>query len=120
MSDNLSLAAEVSLNDLKNMLGDDPEMLIDIVTSFLEDAPKLMQAIQEGFDAQNVELLERSAHTIKSSSRLFCAEQFAVQCQNIEDSAKTEKWDQIKPMVSKLQSNYLIIAQELQTQMAAL
>lgn len=108
-----SLAAEVTLDGLITMLGDDPETLLDIVTSFLDDAPNLMQAINQGIETQNLELVERNAHTIKSSSRLFGAEQFAAQCQKLEDSAKHKQWDEVKAIASQLQQNYLLIAQEL-------
>lgn len=108
-----SIAAEVTFDSLIEMLGNDSEMLLDIVTSFLEDAPNLMQAINEGIETQNFELVELNAHTIKSSSRLFRAEQFASQCQNLEDSAKNEQWDKVKAIAPQLQQNYLLIAQEL-------
>jgi HPt (histidine-containing phosphotransfer) domain-containing protein len=113
MSNESSLAAEITLDSLIAMLGDDPEMLLDIVTSFLDDAPNLMQAINKGVENQNLEVVERNAHTIKSSSRLFGAEQFAIQCQNLEDSAKNERWDEVNVIVPQLQQNYLIIAEEL-------
>lgn len=108
-----SLAAEITLDGLIEMLGDDPETLLDIVHSFLDDAPNLMQAIDDGVETRNLEVVERNAHTIKSSSRLFGAEQFAIQCQNLEDSAKNEQWDEIQAIAPQLQKSYLIIAQEL-------
>ncbi|NJN73396.1 MAG: Hpt domain-containing protein [Limnothrix sp. RL_2_0] len=113
MSNKSSLAAEVTFDALIEMLGDHPEILLDIVTSFLDDAPNLMQAISEGIETKNFELVERNAHTIKSSSRLFGAEQFAAQCQILEDSAKNEQWNEVKTIASSLQQNYLLIAQEL-------
>lgn len=113
MSPESSIAAEISLEDLIEMVGDETEVLHELINSFLDDSPKILQAIQAGISTQDAELVERSAHTLKSSSRLFRAEQFAMQCQVIEDTARQHHLEQLKPLFIQLQSDYEVITQVL-------
>ena len=113
MSDKAPFIPEVSLNDLQEIVGDDPEVLKDVIDSFLQDAPKLLKSIQEGTKAKDVKLVERSAHTLKSSSRLFQAENFAVQCQELEELARNADWETIAVEMSQLGQNFRLVAQLL-------
>lgn len=120
MTDNSLLASEVTLDELVEMVGDDADMIKEVADSFLDDAPRLIQAIQEGVINQDAELVERSAHTIKSSSRLFRAEQFATQCQMLEDLARSSNWPEILPVSQQLSSDYQVIADALHLKLSQL
>lgn len=113
MSLESSVATEVSLSELIDMVGDDLDTLREIIESFLDDAPNLIQAIADSIQTSDAPLAERSAHTLKSSSRIFQAEQFAKQCQAIEDAAREVNWEQVKPLFLSVQANYQEIAQTL-------
>jgi HPt (histidine-containing phosphotransfer) domain-containing protein len=120
MTENSLLASEVTLEDLIEMVGDDAEMIKEVADSFLDDAPRLLQAIQEGLTTKNAELVERSAHTIKSSSRIFRAEQFARQCQTLEDLARADDWSAIESTSCQLFEDYQVIADALNLKLSQL
>ncbi|AFY40527.1 Hpt domain protein [[Leptolyngbya] sp. PCC 7376] len=117
MSDDSLSVSAISLDDLTSIVGDDPDVLRDVVNAFLEDSPKLLDGMKEAFDAKDLEVLERNAHTLKSSSRLFRAEQFATQCQTIEACAKNSDWPVITEEMPKLCQNFEVIAQALEAEL---
>ncbi|OKH18289.1 Hpt domain-containing protein [[Limnothrix rosea] IAM M-220] len=113
MFDDSRLAAEISLDDLMEIVSDDVEVLKDVLKSFLEDAPKLLQEMQNGLLSQDLETIERNAHTLKSNSRLFRAKIFAEQCQALEDNARQSNWSSVTVQVPKLCQNFQVIARVL-------
>ncbi|MEM1168080.1 MAG: response regulator [Cyanobacteria bacterium P01_H01_bin.35] len=56
------------LEELKEMAGDDPEMVVEIINCYLEDTPILLDKITQAVEKEQAELLQKSAHTMKSSS----------------------------------------------------
>lgn len=117
MSDKTSFIPEISLNDLMEIVGDDVEALQDIIGSFLHDSPKLLRLLQEGLSSKDGHLIERNAHTLKSSSRLFQAENFALQCQVIEGLARQSDWEAIAVNIAQLEENFQLLAQVLKTEL---
>ena len=109
--------SEISLNGLIELIGDDPDVLRDVIDTFLEDSPKLLETLKAGVDSQDLETVERNAHTLKSSSRLFRAETFATQCQTVEAYAKKSNWSGITAEVPKLCQNFEVIAQTLRAEL---
>jgi HPt (histidine-containing phosphotransfer) domain-containing protein len=66
-------------------VGDDEELLAELVKIFLEDYPNNVRAIQEALAQGNPELLERAAHSLKGAVANFGAEDavkeaFALEC----------------------------------------
>lgn len=105
--------ANLSFDDLTAMIGDDLEALQEIVNSYLEDAPRLLEEIQVGWQNDDLELIQRSAHTLKSSSRLFRADEFARQCQALEDYARNGDIDSLAPLIPVSCEFYQAIAATL-------
>jgi len=57
------------LQELKEMMGEEsPEFLTEVIDSYLEDAPHLLQAIHTAVAQADATRLEQAAHTLKSSS----------------------------------------------------
>lgn len=50
------------------------EILIELAQLFLDEGPGMMQAIRAAIDAGDVRQLQRHAHSLKSSARIFRAE----------------------------------------------
>ena len=117
MLDETPFVPEIALDDLMEIIGDDPESLKDIIESFLEDSPKLLDSIDEGVATKDETLVERSSHTLKSNSRLFQAENFALQCQDIEKDAQESDWDVIAEKAQKLRQNFALLTQLLASEL---
>ena len=79
---------QAALTMLLDLLGGEKALMVELIDSFLEEAPlllaRLSQAAQEG-DAAGVRM---AAHTLKSSSNDFGATELARMCQELEDIGK--------------------------------
>ena len=47
---------------------DEPELLMEIIELYLDDAPRLLTEMLRSLDCENLDVMQRSAHTLKSSS----------------------------------------------------
>jgi HPt (histidine-containing phosphotransfer) domain-containing protein len=65
--------------------GDDPELLREIVTLFLEDCPRMVAALERAPDAA---ALCRAAHTLKGSVAVLGAQALAAAAREVEELAR--------------------------------
>ena len=66
---------------------DDLEFLTDLIHSYLLDAPKQLKILREAASNIDANLLQRTAHTLKSTSGNFGAENLAGLCKALESVA---------------------------------
>ena len=80
---------------LKNMFGDDPEMIHDILKSFVAPATdsvrEILQAIEDHSAARN----GSAAHKLKSSARTVGANKLADLCVSLERAGNADDWEEI-------------------------
>ena len=69
-------------------LGGDPVLFGEILILFLEDAPELIDRARQSLADQDLETLERAAHSIKGLSVNFEAQPLAVAAATIEKHAR--------------------------------
>jgi HPt (histidine-containing phosphotransfer) domain-containing protein len=90
------------LDDLEHSIGDDREFLRDLVETYLEEAPRLIATLREGIASGDVELTNRAAHTLKSTSASFGALGLSAMARELETMtsvATTESRDLGEPEV---------------------
>ncbi|MBD2260224.1 GAF domain-containing hybrid sensor histidine kinase/response regulator [Pseudanabaena sp. FACHB-2040] len=74
-----------SLDQLRHLAGDSaPEFLVEAIDCYLDEAPKLLQAIRSSSVAQDTATFRRSAHTLKSGSATVGATVLAQLCEQLE------------------------------------
>lgn len=66
----------------------DPELLIDLIQMFLDDAPVKLQAILRGVESGDWEQVERAAHSLKGSSGNLGATQVQNACDTIQNACR--------------------------------
>ena len=77
------------LDSLRELGGDDdPGLLSELIGIFLEDAPLRMKEIESALASGDIKLLERAAHTLKSSSANIGARGLSSICRQMEDRAR--------------------------------
>ena len=64
--------------------GGDEALLLDLVNIFLEEAAKHVAEIHQALNEQDYVLLNRAAHTLKGSSRIFLASTLMERAQQLE------------------------------------
>lgn len=65
---------------------EDPTDWIDIISCYLEEVPKLLQSMQDAIAQSEPVLLQRAAHSLKSSSAMLGAERLSHLCRQLEES----------------------------------
>lgn len=76
-----------TLNKLLEIVGGNQDDVIEIVSSFLEEGPTLVDALQKSAVTSDLEVLRRSAHSLKSNAKDMGALDLAATCARIESLA---------------------------------
>ncbi|MBT6432693.1 MAG: Hpt domain-containing protein [Deltaproteobacteria bacterium] len=78
------------LDTLRELADEDtPDFFTDLIESYVDDASRLGGELLQAIAAQDVELVARTAHTMKSSSGNVGAGKLASHCAAIEAQART-------------------------------
>lgn len=85
-------AAEIidleALRRLFRAIGENPEDMRDIFTSFAEDSPELFETMLAAEERHDWPALKRAAHSLKGAARDFGAHEMADICASLEGDAK--------------------------------
>ncbi len=98
-------------------IGDDRELLDELIAIFVEDYPKQRERLHAALSAQDAEGINKSAHTIKGSVGVFAAEQawqLAYELEKIGASGQLdcaqEKMSQMEAEIDNLIQSLLNLA----------
>jgi HPt (histidine-containing phosphotransfer) domain-containing protein len=76
--------AVVQLEEALEQMGDDPELLQEIVDIFMEGTPELMQTAEQAIAAGDVDQVRMLAHSMKGSASNICAVAFVETARRLE------------------------------------
>ncbi len=116
MSDDMTRSVELdqaALDDLRGVVGDDPEFLAEMVDSFVTDARELLSAMRRAVEDGDPQELRRPAHTLKSHCRTFGALELAGLCEEIEQRADDESHERLSSLVSRAVDAYPAVERAL-------
>lgn len=65
-----------------------PDLLARVVGLFESESPKLLQAMQDGLESGDCEMIRNAAHTLKSSSAYVGARDLSDGCRELEKVAR--------------------------------
>jgi PAS domain S-box-containing protein len=106
---------------LQEILQLDPQegtaLLSEVVTSYLEDACKLLQTLKVASLQSDLSTLQRAAHTLKSTSAMLGATQLADLCRELETQARMGTLEQVAPKVRQLEAEYDRVKASLQMEL---
>ena len=102
-----------ALLDLFNLIGEDPQGLAELIESFLEQAPLLLDEMQRAAESGDNAVLCRAAHTLKSTARDFGAKQLSVLCEMLEKSSRQGLPDHTAAQVDVISATYILTEREL-------
>ena len=77
-----------AMEKLRSMVGGDSEFLAELIDTFLEDVPQLLEEMQQAIWAENAAVLRRAAHSVKSNSAEFGATLLHDLCRELEEMGK--------------------------------
>jgi HPt (histidine-containing phosphotransfer) domain-containing protein len=108
MSDPLdTLLDATTLGAIRTMIGDDGEDgFADLVSYFLDDAPRLLNAMQDALNTNDAGALQIAAHTMKSTTALFGATALAALCEALERQGATGLLDGAQAHIDGIRDAY--------------
>ncbi len=106
-----------ALHKLQDMLGEPAsEALAEVIDSYLENAPKLIEAIRTAVSCQDAASLQQAAHTLKSSSAALGATTLSQLCQELEAIGQAGTVISGTERVSQLEAEYEEVRTALQAE----
>ena len=85
---------------------DDPGLVLELVEMFLDDAPKRLEEMNQGLDCGDFQLMQRAAHTLKSSAANMGAMVLSYVAKQMEAAARSEDREGYEGMVSACREAY--------------
>ncbi|MBN2148025.1 MAG: response regulator [Anaerolineales bacterium] len=90
-------SAEVTLQKIRGLAGEDQDFMLEIIDTYLEDAPGLLNRMREAARSNDAAELRLTAHSLKSNSAEFGASTLAGLCRELEEMGKAalqggEEW----------------------------
>jgi|GEM_PF-411954 len=99
------------LTTFVEMMGE--EMMPVLVGTFLEDSQKQLAELQRAFEASELEVFERMAHTLKSSCAMLGAMALSQLCRELELLAKGGDLSGAEPLLDQAKNEYQQVREEL-------
>ena len=94
---------------LRDLVGGDRETLIDIIDAFLEEAPRRLVELRQGFERDDAELAGRAAHTLKSNALTFGALGLAADSRDIEAAVRRGGLADAGDLVGRVESAWKLV-----------
>jgi HPt (histidine-containing phosphotransfer) domain-containing protein len=99
----MSVLDRNALRTLQEVIGGDRADLVDLITSFLDEAPQILESMSAAAEAGDAVTARRTAHTLKSNARDFGAGDLSVRCASLEaDLAGRESFDGLSGRVAEI------------------
>lgn len=82
----MPLISPSAFAELKELSGED--LINELIDAFLDEAPRMIAAMQTGLEARDIESVRRNAHSMKSNADTFGAIELAAIAREVEDLAR--------------------------------
>ena len=91
-----------AIDQLRDTVGDDNEVLAELIDAFFEDAPTMAEDLRQAIEAGDVSGARIAAHSLKSSSAMFGAMKLSEHCRRIEELARAGSLDGASDLLSEV------------------
>ena len=103
---------KATFDELKEMSGAD--FINELIDTFLEDTPKLIEDIRTSLAANNAETFRRAAHSVKSNAATFGAEQLAALAKELERLGKENRLPETGDKLKALEEAFVAVRDDLE------
>lgn len=84
---------QATLDEL--IAGTDKSFVLELIDTFLDDAPKMLDDLRSSLAEKNAEAFRRAAHSLKSNSASFGAMQLSAQSKELEMIGKAGNFAEV-------------------------
>lgn len=100
-------------DDLIELLDGDPELIVVIVDSFLDDCPDYMEAIREAVKDRDAETLKRAAHGLKGATGSLRARSACETVSALEEMGRSGDFAEAESTLEMLEREIESLKEEL-------
>lgn len=104
------------LEKLKFLQDDEHDYLGELITTYLQSAPQLLDALRAALANQDAPAAHKAAHTLKGSSASLGATILAAQCKELEMLARSGTLDGATADLAKIEAEYARVARALEAE----
>jgi CheY-like chemotaxis protein len=97
-----SLLEPTAIDKLIKMV-DDPDFLVELIESFLNNMPKLLANLHQALEQGDASGMRTAAHTLKANSRDFGARDLFELCQELEMKGKAGTLDGAAELIARIE-----------------
>lgn len=105
--------------ELKEMLGNSSERLVEIIDCYLEGTPMLLGGVTKAIQEKQPKLLQISAHSMKSSSASVGAKKLSELCKKLEDIGRGGNTEGADVILSQVKAEYERVETTLRKELSA-
>jgi HPt (histidine-containing phosphotransfer) domain-containing protein len=95
---------QATLDEL--IAGTDKGFVLELIDTFLDDAPKMLAELQDSLVSKNAEVFRRAAHSLKSNSASFGAMHLSTQAKELEMIGKAGNFDEVGGKLAALTTEF--------------
>jgi CheY-like chemotaxis protein/HPt (histidine-containing phosphotransfer) domain-containing protein len=95
-----------ALDNLRITTGGDPVFLAELINTFLEDAPDLLDNLRQALSKEDAAGVRLAAHSLKSNGADFGATTFSTLCQQLEMLGKSGQLTGIETLLSRINEEF--------------
>ncbi len=98
---------------LYSLAGEEEEIIRELIATYLESGDQLIRELRQGYEAHNLHQLERSAHSLKSSSASLGAATLAKLCLELESQGREGVETQLAEKIARAEEEFRQVANVL-------
>lgn len=107
-----------AIQAIRDLAGDTPDLLGQIVQLYLESAPALLAQLAAGLAAADLDSIGNAAHSLKSSSANLGAIELSKMCGKLEAAARAGAIGADVPSLSAIEAEYQQVRAALLAELA--
>jgi HPt (histidine-containing phosphotransfer) domain-containing protein len=111
----MGLLDPAALENLQEMVGRDAEFMVELIDTFLEDAPRMLGDMHQALEGGDAELLRRTAHSLKSNSAEFGAMALSELCRELETMGKVGTVEGADELIVRAETEFSQVKAALET-----
>ncbi len=96
----------IDLDNMRQLAGGDDAFLVELIQTFLEEAPQLMDRMKTAVAENDAAGLRLAAHSLKSNAADFGAMPLTDQCQKLENMGKAEQFAGATELLAEADSEF--------------
>jgi len=109
-----------TLDGLKELGGDDPSFLIEVIQQFLQDGPAHVAAIRQALLDVDANALMKSAHCFKGSCRNIGALPLGELCCTLEEKGRAGEVPMLEDVFTEIEHEYSRVQSALEAELACI